>query len=72
MSACNTKDRLDELEARQAFQDDLIGKLNEVIARQDRELARLTLQLQALTEKLNDLAQAAPGATAEYEVPPHY
>ena len=32
-------DRMDELESRLAFQDDLIESLNEVVARQDREIA---------------------------------
>ena len=52
--------RLDELESRQAFQDDLIESLNQVVARQDRELA--------------DLAEAAslPGSGDGHEVPPHY
>ena len=66
--------RLDELESRLAFQDDLIESLNETIARQDRELGRLELRLKSLADKLNDLAEsaAAPGAAPGHEVPPHY
>jgi SlyX protein len=66
--------RLDELESRLAFQDDLIESLNETIAHQDRELVLLKLRLKSLADKLNDFAEsaAAPGAAPGHEVPPHY
>jgi SlyX protein len=66
--------RLDDLEARLAFQDDLIESLNEVIARQDQDLAKLSLQLKALANKLSDMADAGDGPSnpTGYEVPPHY
>ena len=66
--------RLDELESRLAFQDDLIENLNEIIARQDRALVRLELRVKALSDKFNDLAEssAIPGDSSGHEVPPHY
>ena len=66
--------RLDELEARAAFQDDLIESLNQVVARQDRELADLARRVRALETRLAELAEAAslPGAGGGHEVPPHY
>ena len=66
--------RLDELESRLAFQDDLIESLNRVVARQDRELASLAQRVKALEARLTDLAEAAsqPGGSAGHEVPPHY
>ena len=66
--------RLDELESRLAFQDDLIESLNRVVARQDRELASLSQRVKALEARLTDLAEAAsqPGGSAGHEVPPHY
>jgi SlyX protein len=66
--------RLDELESRLAFQDDHIESLNEIIVRQDRELARLELRVKALADKLNDFSESAdmPGASSGHEVPPHY
>ena len=66
--------RLDELESRLAFQDDLIESLNQVISHQDRNLARLTLMLQGLTVKMNDIAESAavPGDSSGDEIPPHY
>jgi len=67
-------DRLDELESRQAFQDELIESLNKVITRQDRDLARLTLRLQGLVAKMNDIVESAavPGESSGHEIPPHY
>jgi SlyX protein len=66
--------RLDELETRLAFQDDLIESLNETVARQDRELVELARRLAALESKIEDLAEAATsaGGPADHEVPPHY
>ena len=66
--------RLDELESRLAFQDDLIESLNQVVARQDRELANLAQRVKDLEARLTDLAEAAgqPGGSAGHEVPPHY
>lgn len=66
--------RLDELESRTAFQDDLIESLNAVVARQDREIADLRQRVQALENKLADLAEATslPGVAPGHEVPPHY
>ena len=64
--------RLDELESRLAFQDDLIESMNEVVARQDREIALLTQRLAKLAEKLEDIAAGAPAAADGHEPPPHY
>jgi SlyX protein len=66
--------RLDELESRLAFQDDLIESLNRVVARQDRELASLAQRVKELEARLTDLAEASsqPGGSAGHEVPPHY
>ena len=69
-----TASRLDELESRLAFQDDLIESLNQVVARQDRELADLSRRFRELETRLADLADAAtlPGTGGGHEVPPHY
>ena len=66
--------RIDELESRLAFQDDLIESLNDVVTRQDRDLAMLTLRLQELASKINEIgdASAAASPSPDSEVPPHY
>ena len=71
MNRPETERRLEELESRLAFQDDLIEKLNDIVARQDREILALVKRLQELGSKLDELAAAAPG-TPETEIPPHY
>jgi SlyX protein len=73
-SSADTSARLDELESRLAFQDDLIEQLNEVIVRQDRDVLALLARVRELEAKLNDLAAAAaaPGGSPEQEAPPHY
>jgi SlyX protein len=66
--------RLDELESRLAFQDDLIESLNRVVARQDRDLVSLSQRLEELETRLADLADSAsqPAGAGGHEVPPHY
>jgi SlyX protein len=66
--------RLDELESRLAFQDDLIDSLNTVVARQDREIGQLRRQVQRLEDRLAELTDAAslPGPASGHEIPPHY
>ena len=63
--------RIDELESRLAFQDDLIESLNETVTRQDLDLARLTLRLQDLAARINDIGNAA-ASSSDSEIPPHY
>ena len=74
MSATDLQPRLDELESRLAFQDDLIERLNEVVSRQDRELAALMKRLADLEARLQDLGESigAQASAGGHEVPPHY
>ena len=62
--------RIAELEMRQAFQDDTIQALNDVIVEQQRIFTRLEAQLEALAQRQNDLHnqfEATPN-----DPPPHY
>jgi len=74
MSGSETDHRLDELESRAAFQDDLIEQLNQVVARQDREILALRRRLEQLESRLRELAESAGPAAAAggHEIPPHY
>ena len=66
-------ERLDELESRIAFQDDLIDSLNKVIIRQDREITHIEAQLKDLFTRISEQAEpAATGTSAKGENPPHY
>lgn len=66
--------KFEALESRLTFQDDLIESLNEIVVRQDRDLARLELRVKSLGDKLNDLGEIASvaGSSHGHEEPPHY
>ena len=70
----NGEARLEELESRLTFQDDLIENLNQVVARQDREIRQLQQEIAELKARFRELDDAAPstGSPAGFEVPPHY
>ena len=67
-------DRLEELESRLAFQDDLLGRLNDVVASQDRLIVELQMRLARLEKHIQALEESASasGAGTGHEVPPHY
>ena len=67
-------DRLAELETQAAFLEELHERLNQVVARQDRELTELKARVQDLASRLRDLGDALPDAMPgpAVEVPPHY
>ena len=47
--------RMVELETRQAFQDDTLQALNDVVVEQQRSIERLQLQVAALIKRLEDV-----------------
>ncbi len=69
-----TDQRMDELESRLAFQEDIIENLNQVVARQDGEMLALKRQLAELAERIKEFDDVAvvAGAAAGVEIPPHY
>ena len=67
----NLEDRVTELESRQAFQDDTIQSLSDVLATQQRAVERLQLQMAALLKRQEEMA--GQFETFEEEAPPpHY
>ena len=62
--------RIAELEMRQAFQDDTIQALNDVIVEQQRIFSRLEAQLEALAQRQNDLHNQFE--ETPNDPPPHY
>lgn len=64
------EERMADLEIRQAFQDDTIQELNDVIVAQRRLLARMETQLQLLAQRQNDLHNQFD--ETPNEPPPHY
>lgn len=66
--------RVEELENQAAFQDELHHRLNDIVARQDRELQELKQQLRELGRHLAEVREAGGGGAPgpQDEVPPHY
>ncbi|MBC9251731.1 hypothetical protein A9179_15780 [Pseudomonas alcaligenes] len=60
-----------ELESRQAFQDDTIAALNDVVVEQQRIIERLQLQVAALIRRQDEL-QGQFGIAEGDAPPPHY
>lgn len=67
------QDRITELEIRQAYQEDLIQSLNQVVADQQKQIGKLEETCKLLHEKIKSLAQSGRerGEIID-ERPPHY
>lgn len=63
--------RIVELEARQAFQDDTIQALNDVLVEQQRLVDRLQAQLSALARRQEEM-QGRLEIDDDEAPPPHY
>ena len=64
------EERINQLEALAALQDDTIAALNVEIFRQQQDLVGLQRRIEALEKKMEQVAQ--PGEIAENERPPHW
>jgi len=64
-------DRINELEVKLAFAEDMLDALNATVYRQQQQIDRLLLEVRELREQL---AAAAPAEARSLrdEVPPHY
>jgi len=65
------EERVMELESRQAFQDDTIQALNDVLVAQQRALDRMQLQMAALLKRQEEMGGQFESAEEEAP-PPHY
>jgi SlyX protein len=63
--------RIIELETRQAFQDDTIQALNDVMVEQGRVIERLQLQMAELIKRHEEMV-GQYGSEGEEAPPPHY
>lgn len=66
------EERIADLEMRQAFQDDTIQTLNDVIVEQQRALDRCMAQIRVLAERQAELQSAGGGGLPDEAPPPHY
>ena len=63
-------ERIDALESRLAFQDDTVETLNKTVTEQWAKIDKLTHQLVALAERLQEAESQA--SRPSNEAPPHY
>jgi SlyX protein len=66
------EDRLNELEVRLAFQDDLLDALNLTVTRQQQQIDLLQQQLRLLYQQVRSGAPGNEEASSQHEPPPHY
>lgn len=63
--------RLERIESKLSFAEDLLDELNLTIFRQQEQIDRLQAQVRHLAERLQDIPQAG-GRDLRDEIPPHY
>lgn len=65
------EERLERIETKISFSEDLLDELNHTVYRQQQQIERLQAQVQHLYERLRDTAGTRTGDLRE-EIPPHY
>jgi len=65
-------ERIDALEARNAFQDDVIEQLNKELAIHQAQIAQLKEQLHLLAGRMRDMKGSTIASIDEETPPPHY
>jgi SlyX protein len=63
--------RLTDLEVKASYTEDLLDTLNDIVARQQAQIDRLTEQLALLRQQM-PAADATPFRSLRDELPPHY
>lgn len=64
--------RLNDLESRVAFQDDLLETLNAIVAEQQNQIDLMQRQIGMLYDQLKSLSPTEIAMGNEQERPPHY
>lgn len=64
--------RLNDLETRVAFQDDLLETLNTIVAQQQQQLDLMQREIRLLYEQIRTLSPSDIAGNSEQERPPHY
>ncbi|EMP57000.1 SlyX protein [Marinobacter santoriniensis NKSG1] len=72
MTQKDLQSRLDELETRLAFQDDLINTLSEQLARQELDIRELWDAKRQLHKQLKEVSPSNIRSEEEETPPPHY
>jgi SlyX protein len=72
MTDNQTDQRLEAIESKQAFQEDAIEVLNEVIIKQQKEIDKLHAKIAHLDALLQQPDEGAVGDISKEPPPPHY
>jgi len=64
--------RIEELEIRVAFQDDLLQGLNEQVHIAHQDIARLRAELLSLRDRFDSVKSSGSSESSEEPPPPHY
>ena len=72
MSHKDLQTRLDELETRLAFQDDIINTLSEQLAKQEMDIRELWDAKRLLHSQIKDVSSSNIKREEEESPPPHY
>jgi len=66
------EDKINELEIKLAFQDDLLNSLNDIVTRQDKEILNLWSANRLLKQSMSDMKNDTIETNNEEAPPPHY
>jgi len=66
------EERLIELETKLAYQDDTLEQLNQIVIKQQDELAILTLAMQKINDQVKQMAPSNIASIDQEAPPPHY
>ena len=69
------RNKLEDLQVRYSFQEDLLQSLNEIIVSQQKELDKIKSQIREIKEELVALQEnhnAMKNVEVKSEIPPHY
>ncbi|TYK65273.1 SlyX family protein [Colwellia echini] len=66
------EDRVDDLESRNVFQDDVIEQLSQELAAHNNQISELKQQLQLVANRLKDAGTLSSDAEEVEPPPPHY
>jgi SlyX protein len=66
------EERLENIEAKITFQEDLIEELNKTVYQQQQKLDRLQVFCESLARNIQSLAAEGNEGKPENERPPHY
>lgn len=67
-----TEERLEKIETKLAFQEDLIEELNKTVYQQQKKLEQLEATCEALAKHIASLAESVNSGKPADERPPHY